>query len=468
MKAGGPHVITITTDKDDRPRTLSEIFVGETWLIVGGADVESRIKENPDRNEVWGKMANVKMSLINLPAATSDKPLDNVRATWRPWDRWRAWERSAVAYFFGNEIQTKLDIPVGTIVAAKPGAPIGTWKASGGPADRAGVYNAMIHPAVGLPIRGIVWCQGAGEAADEAQVKAVIESWSAGWGQKDIALLLLRAADGASRPDSARQTAHRALAETYGRTDVAVKPQQKPDKPAKPAKPAPPAHVPAKSELTVAAVIDPKGDGPDGEGNTADDTWQFWFELGHAAGTYRRLSIATATMSAAERQNGIPRKVTGPVASRLPNPKDTEGWIFHRDWNGTFEGVWGDKKTGKVMLYPYVEKTFHGAVAVTYRVAVDGRHTITGKVTDLMVRPNFPRHDGFFWKVEKAREGEAGEVLARGGPVGDGKGRPDSAEFKIENTPLEAGQLIRLVIHPNAWWGTDLTEVTLTVENPGQ
>ena len=50
-------------------------------------------------------------------------------------------------------------------------------------------------------------------------------------------------------------------------------------------------------KLTAKAVADPKGDGPDGKGNTIDDTWGFWFQLIHAP-RYRRLDIATATMPA--------------------------------------------------------------------------------------------------------------------------------------------------------------------------
>ncbi|MHC4984220.1 MAG: GDSL-type esterase/lipase family protein, partial [Planctomycetota bacterium] len=97
-------------------------------------------------------------------------------------------------------------------------------------------------------------------------------------------------------------------------------------------------------ELTPADVANPKGDGPDGKGNTPDDTWQFWFELAHARQAFHRLSLATATMSAEQRQKGIPGKVDGPIAGNLPNPDDTEGWIFSTDWDGGYEGFWGDRK----------------------------------------------------------------------------------------------------------------------------
>ncbi len=59
------------------------------------------------------------------------------------------------------------------------------------------------------------------------------------------------------------------------------------------------------AELTFADVRGAEGDGPDGKGNTADDTWQFWFELAHARGTFRPFTIHTTTMPKNQRKNGI-------------------------------------------------------------------------------------------------------------------------------------------------------------------
>jgi len=212
-------------------------------------------------------------------------------------------------------------------------------------------------------------------------------------------------------------------------------------------------------ELSPELIANPKGDGADGKGNTADDTWQFWFELAHKRGTYKRLTLHTKNLTDAQRKNGIRGKVTGPVASAVPNPKTTEGWILHTDWDGRFEGVWADSKTGSVLLHPYVEKGSHCAVALTYKVPKDGKYTVTGKLTDVQVNPGYHKHDGVIWKLEAAQAGEKGRELGKGGPIGDGHGRPDKAEFTIKSIALKKGELIRLVIHPNKWWGRDLTRI---------
>ncbi|MCE5280216.1 MAG: GDSL-type esterase/lipase family protein [Planctomycetaceae bacterium] len=231
------------------------------------------------------------------------------------------------------------------------------------------------------------------------------------------------------------------------------------------------------AELTPEYVQNEKGDGPDGKGNTEDDTWQFWFELAHAIKSFHRLSLATKTMPADQRLNGIfdpksrpghQKKVTGPIGGSTPNPKDTEGWIFMTDWDGRNEGWWGDLKAKQVLAHPFVEKNSHCCVAVSFRVPADGAYDVTGTLTDLMVA-KIPQLTGITWRVEVAKEWKGNEspapdtIAAKGGPIGDGKG-PDSAPFEAKSVQCKKGELIRLVIDPNNNWGTDMTKVELKIK----
>jgi len=214
-------------------------------------------------------------------------------------------------------------------------------------------------------------------------------------------------------------------------------------------------------ELTVDDVRNLKGTGDDGKGNTADDTWQFWFELVAPADKFLHLDIATETMPKTQRENGIPRKVTGPIGGFMPNKADTEGWIYHSDWDGRMEGAWGDKKANKVLLHPYVEKRAHRACAVTYTVPKAGTYKITGAVTDGAVVKH-KLHKGFLAKVCAGKlQGKfmvCTKELASAGPIGDEVG-PDSGTFKVDSVQLEKGNLIVLYVHPNGWWGTDLMQI---------
>lgn len=201
-------------------------------------------------------------------------------------------------------------------------------------------------------------------------------------------------------------------------------------------------------ELTVNDVVNAKG-------NKAESVWQFWFELAHQRGQFQLLD----THSSSVPRDGVPRKVRGPIASMLPNPNDTQGWIFHRDWDGRFEGIWGDRKSGHVLAYPYVEKNAHCAVAITYRVPEDGKYDLSGGLTDLQVDDKANQHDGIEWIVELAEGGKGIKKLGSGGPFGDGGGRPASGTFSLSGIEAKKGQLVRLVIHPRKWWGTDLTRI---------
>ncbi len=200
--------------------------------------------------------------------------------------------------------------------------------------------------------------------------------------------------------------------------------------------------------LTPSAVTDSKG-------NTPDSDWQFWFELAHKPGHFERLDTPSTKVPA----KGVAKKITGPIASLLPNPDDSEGWIFHTDWDGRFEGVWADKKTKSVLVHPYVEKTFHGSVAIAYRIPNDGEYDVTGAMTDIDIKPEVAKHDGVEWILELAEGGKPIKKLASGGPFGDGNGRPDNDKFVCKKVTAKKGQLIRLVINPRKWWGSDLTRI---------
>ncbi|MCE5277424.1 MAG: hypothetical protein ABFD92_14220 [Planctomycetaceae bacterium] len=219
-------------------------------------------------------------------------------------------------------------------------------------------------------------------------------------------------------------------------------------------------------ELTGEAVLDVNGTGPDGKGNTADDTWQFWFETVVPRGKFLHLDLCTQKMTADQREKGIydakakrgKGKVQGPIADKLPNPKETEGWIFHSDWDGRFEGVWADKKTKKVILYPYVEKGQHRCVAISYTVPKAGTYALSGGMSDLHVWKH-EKHDGIFWQIATSADaGKSVKVVAKGGPFGD-EVAPASTKIDVKDIKLAAGELLFIIVDPGKWWGSDMASL---------
>jgi len=220
--------------------------------------------------------------------------------------------------------------------------------------------------------------------------------------------------------------------------------------------------------LTPELVRDPEGDGPDAKGNTGDDTWQFWFQVIHDRNLFLRLTLATKAMPEEQRQNGIPGKVWGPVAGTLPNPKDTEGWIYHSDWDGKREGVWGDTKAKQILVVPYQEKNDGGALAITYKVPADGKYVVSGKAADLEVDTEHKMATGVKVWVDVVAAGDGtshrtGEQrLIEPIAIGD-KAGPESAEFASEAVQLKAGQLVRLVVDPVKLAHRDVTRIEFNV-----
>jgi sialate O-acetylesterase len=92
---------------------------------------------------------------------------------------------SAVAYLFGRELNEKLNVPVGIIQSAWGGTRIEPWTPPQGD-----LYNAMIHPWAGFPIRGAIWYQGESNLRDGSQytdkMKTMITGWRKAWGQGDF------------------------------------------------------------------------------------------------------------------------------------------------------------------------------------------------------------------------------------------------------------------------------------------
>ena len=87
---------------------------------------------------------------------------------------------SALAYYFGEKIDSALNIPVGVVVSSFVNTGCEAWTATetitgnpilnanyiNGP-YRSQCYNAMIYPLQNLSIKGIIWDQGENNEHDE-------------------------------------------------------------------------------------------------------------------------------------------------------------------------------------------------------------------------------------------------------------------------------------------------------------
>lgn len=187
------------------------ILVGEVWLCSGQSNMEYRMKlvpqfAPPAKGEDQAALELEKPANPMMRVFISDQ-----KHSWPSWkvaDGKSLANVSVVGYFFGKNIQEKLDVPVGIIMAAVGGTRIETWtskeayrnssvfasqlaatgRISGlGPGER---YEKLIVPLLPFAVKGFLWYQGEsncgiGDRAYVEKYKILVESWRKAFKNED-------------------------------------------------------------------------------------------------------------------------------------------------------------------------------------------------------------------------------------------------------------------------------------------
>ena len=208
-------------------RTFTNILVGEVWLASGQSNMEKPIGKQSGQKPTFN--AEQELAAANYPnlrifqveKTLSATPLDDL-------EKFHGWQEcssnaldethfSAAAYFFGREIHTNLNVPVGLIESSWGGTRIEPWTPPVGFKSVASlaklaeikistnkisntrpmvIYNAMIAPLAGFAMRGALWYQGEsnlmGTNADNNyraypdMMVALVGGWRQIWGEGDF------------------------------------------------------------------------------------------------------------------------------------------------------------------------------------------------------------------------------------------------------------------------------------------
>ena len=258
--AGGPYTLSIEDVKDTTAHvTLEDLLVGDVWFASGQSNMEMPLRgfdpQTPikDSAKEIAAAAHPHMRLLRFSKAASAYPLADQDAMWTECTPASAADFSAVAYFFGREIEEKENVPVGLIDSTWGGTPIESWISLGGIAEDASLmplftsrarfvaglaeeqanveaekredakaakrgapapphrwhpeesswnpsylYNAMIAPATRYTVRGFLWYQGETNSEPERaplykrEMPALIADWRARWGLGDLPFLYVQ------------------------------------------------------------------------------------------------------------------------------------------------------------------------------------------------------------------------------------------------------------------------------------
>lgn len=213
--AGGPYTITL---KGQNTIVLTNIMIGEVWVCSGQSNMEMSGNWGlQDIKQTLPTANNSNIRFFHIPKATAQTPQNDCNAQWQVCDSNTLKSFSAVGYFFGKNLNSKLNVPVGLVEAAWSGSSAEVWTpdsivnndailkqaatkiaANGQCPNLAGyAYNAMIAPITNFAIAGTIWYQGENNTINAATYPrlftAMIDAWRKAF-NKDIPFYFVQVA----------------------------------------------------------------------------------------------------------------------------------------------------------------------------------------------------------------------------------------------------------------------------------
>lgn len=244
-KAGGPFTLKISGKNTIE---FKNVLVGEVWFCSGQSNMGVSLSGSAEVGELK-KIDNPMIRFYKPPSSLKAdaiaKPLEKVGSSWALCTESGAKSFSAVAYYFGAELQKELKVPVGLILSFYSGSPIESWmgadalslsndaklnelcekntaeylkkageqkqkvlaarKLLAGKPKKKGeasswtssiLYNSMVAPLIPYTIQGVIWYQGESNGSKAYEYRTrfpeLIRSWRRDWNQGDFPFLFVQ------------------------------------------------------------------------------------------------------------------------------------------------------------------------------------------------------------------------------------------------------------------------------------
>jgi sialate O-acetylesterase len=124
LAPGGPFEMTI---RGTNTIQLKNVFVGEVWVCSGQSNMEWSLRSSADADKAIANSRNSMLHLFTVPHHAVSVPNQTVVGHWQECGPESVPNFSAVAYFFGRDIQKALNVPVGLIHTSWGGTPAEAW-----------------------------------------------------------------------------------------------------------------------------------------------------------------------------------------------------------------------------------------------------------------------------------------------------------------------------------------------------
>ena len=192
MKVTQSGSATMSVISGTREFQLSNLLVGDVWLCSGQSNMAWPLVNTDGSEEEIARAENSNLRLVTTPDTRGSDPWADLdqRAVWQSSSPEIAGDFSAVAYYFGKNLQAQLTIPIGLIVSSQGGSRIESWATSLSPNRSPILYNARIHPYTRMPIKGVIWYQAEANIKDgpayTAKMQDLVSDWRKVWGGDDF------------------------------------------------------------------------------------------------------------------------------------------------------------------------------------------------------------------------------------------------------------------------------------------
>ena len=211
-EAGGPFELTI---KGANTITYKDVLVGEVWVCSGQSNMEQSINgsDKGDKEAATSAPHNPMLRMFTVKKSPQTTPQTETGGTWTDAEPKSVGNFSAVAYFFGRNLNENRKVPVGLIHTNWGGTRIEAWMSEttlapfekanpdakpGNPNGASQLYNGMIHPILNYGVKGAIWYQGESNAGNAAKYRAMhpamIENWRADFKNPDLAFYFVQLA----------------------------------------------------------------------------------------------------------------------------------------------------------------------------------------------------------------------------------------------------------------------------------
>jgi sialate O-acetylesterase len=240
LSPGGPFTLTIA---GKNTITLHDVLVGEVWVCSGQSNMELPVSAVNNAADEIARADYRTLRLFTVEKSVAEKPQRDVKGFWVPARPDTVNTFSAVAYFFGRDLQKVLNVPIGLIHSSWGGTAAEAWtsrqtlqsdpdyksildsgvrllsrypqlfqdyetqfaqwreasdqaESAGAPVPSAppipddprrnpgrpsGLFNAMIMPLTNYAIQGVIWYQGEANAGRPMQYRKLFPAMIGDW-----------------------------------------------------------------------------------------------------------------------------------------------------------------------------------------------------------------------------------------------------------------------------------------------